>query len=81
MERVLLGKDEEVFEQAVRIVCAYDKASSSLLQRRLSIGFNKAARIIEMLEEAGVVGPADGAKPRDVLIRDPDQYLANRQQA
>ncbi len=74
------GKDEELFESAVRIVCAYDKASSSLLQRRLSIGFNKAARIIEMLEEAGVVGPADGAKPRDVLIRDPDQYLANRQQ-
>ncbi len=73
------GKDEELFEQSVRIVCAYDKASSSLLQRRLSIGFNKAARIIEMLEEAGVVGPADGAKPRDVLIRDPDQYLANRQ--
>ncbi len=73
------GRDEELFEQAVRIVCAYDKASSSLLQRRLSIGFNKAARIIEMLEEAGVVGPADGAKPRDVLIRDPDQYLANRQ--
>lgn len=72
--------DEELFEQAVRIVCAYDKASSSLLQRRLSIGFNKAARIIEMLEEAGVVGPADGAKPRDVLIRDPDSYLAQRQQ-
>lgn len=75
------GKDEELFEQSVRIVCAYDKASSSLLQRRLQIGFNKAARIIEMLEEAGVVGPADGAKPRDVLIRDPDAYLANRQQA
>jgi len=74
------GRDDELFEQSVRIVCAYDKASSSLLQRRLSIGFNKAARIIEMLEEAGVVGPADGAKPRDVLIRDPDQYLANRQQ-
>ncbi|HVZ12621.1 MAG TPA: DNA translocase FtsK [Patescibacteria group bacterium] len=74
------GKDDELFEQAVRIVCAYDKASSSLLQRRLSIGFNKAARIIEMLEEAGVVGPADGAKPRDVLIRDPETYLANRQQ-
>ena len=74
------GRDEELFEQAVRIVCAYDKASSSLLQRRLSIGFNKAARIIEMLEDAGVVGPADGAKPRDVLIRDPDAYLANRQQ-
>ncbi|HVZ67368.1 MAG TPA: DNA translocase FtsK [Patescibacteria group bacterium] len=70
--------EDQLFEQAVRIVCAHDRASSSLLQRRLSIGFNRAARLLEQLEEAGVVGPADGSKPRDVLIRDPDQYLANR---
>ena len=63
----------------MRIVCAHDRASSSLLQRRLSIGFNRAARILEHLEEAGVVGPSDGSKPRDVLIRDPDQYLSQRQ--
>lgn len=75
------GRDEEFFEQAVRIVCSYDKASSSLLQRRLSIGFNKAARIIEQLEAEGVVGPADGAKPRDVLISNPDEFLSRRQQA
>lgn len=69
------GRDE-LFEQAVRIVCIHDRASSSLLQRRLSIGFNRAARILEQLEEAGVVGPGDGSKPRDVLIRDPDQFLS-----
>ncbi len=69
------GRDE-LFEQAVRIVCMHDRASSSLLQRRLSIGFNRAARILDQLEAAGVVGPGDGSKPRDVLIRDPDQFLS-----
>ena len=71
------GRDE-LFEQAVRIVCAHDRASSSLLQRRLSIGFNRAARILEQLEEAGVVGAAEGSKPRDVLIRDPEQFLSQQ---
>lgn len=72
------GRDE-LFDQAVRIVCQYDRASSSLLQRRLSIGFNRAARILEQLEEMGVVGPGDGSKPREVLIKDPDQYLSQLQ--
>lgn len=72
------GETEQLFEQAVRIVCAYDKASSSLLQRRLSIGFNRAARLIEQLEEAGVVSPAKGAEPRDVLIKDPDEFLKKK---
>lgn len=70
------GGRDEYFEQAVRIVCQYDRASSSLLQRRLQIGFNRAARILEQLEEKGVVGPGDGSKPREVLVKDPDQYLA-----
>ncbi len=73
------GGRDELFEQSVRIICAHDRASSSLLQRRLSIGFNRAARILEQLEEAGVVGKGDGAKPRDVLIRDPDQFLSQLQ--
>lgn len=74
------GKDE-FFEQAVRIVCQYDRASSSLLQRKLQVGFNRAARILEQLEEAGVVGAGDGSKPREVLVTDPDTFLANMQQA
>lgn len=69
------GRDE-LFADALRLVCQYDKASSSLLQRRLHLGYARAARIIDELEMAGVVGPAEGAKPRDVLVKDPDQWLA-----
>ena len=70
------GRDE-FFEQAVRLVCQYNRASSSMLQRRLQVGFNRAARMLEQLEEAGVVGPGDGSKPREVLITDPDTFFAN----
>lgn len=73
------GSDREpLFDEAVRIVCQYDRASSSLLQRRLQIGFNKAARILEQMEAAGIVGPADGAKPREVLAKNADQALASQ---
>lgn len=74
------GGDERdpLFAEAVRIICQYDRASSSLLQRRLSIGFNKAARILEQLEAAGVVGPADGSKPREILIKNADEFLAQQ---
>ena len=62
------GKDE-LFDQALRLVCQHDKASASLLQRRLSVGYARAARIIDQLEESGIIGPGDGAKPRDVVIK------------
>jgi S-DNA-T family DNA segregation ATPase FtsK/SpoIIIE len=68
------GQDE-FFEDAVRIVCQNDRASASLLQRKLSIGYARAARLLDELEEAGVVGAADGAKPRDVLVKDPSRIL------
>lgn len=68
------GKDE-FFEEAVKVVCQYDRASASLLQRRLSIGYARAARILDQLEEAGIVGPGEGAKPRDVLVRNAEEYL------
>jgi S-DNA-T family DNA segregation ATPase FtsK/SpoIIIE len=71
------GKDE-LFEEAVRIVCQYDRASASLLQRRLSIGYARAARILDQLEEAGIVGPGEGSKPRDVLVRNAEDYLSQR---
>jgi S-DNA-T family DNA segregation ATPase FtsK/SpoIIIE len=45
-------------------------ASAPLIQRRLQVGFNRAARLLEQLEEAGVVGPAEGSKPREVLVKD-----------
>lgn len=68
------GKDN-FFEEAVRVVCQYDRASASLLQRRLSVGYARAARILDQLEEAGIVGHAEGSKPRDVLVRNPEEIL------
>jgi DNA segregation ATPase FtsK/SpoIIIE-like protein len=67
---------DNLVEQAIRIVAQSGKGSSSYLQRRLNIGFNRAARLLEELEEAGVVGPANGSKPREVLISDADSFIA-----
>jgi S-DNA-T family DNA segregation ATPase FtsK/SpoIIIE len=58
---------DALFEEAVRIVVQNDKASASLLQRKLSVGYARAARMLDELEQAGIVGHADGSKPRDVL--------------
>ncbi|MFZ5365721.1 MAG: DNA translocase FtsK [Patescibacteria group bacterium] len=68
---------DELFEEALRTVCQYERASASLLQRRLSIGYARAARILDQLEAAGVVGPGEGSKPRDVLVRNPDEFLSS----
>lgn len=62
------GGDDDMYKDAVRVVMESGKASASLLQRRLRVGYARAARLIETMEEQGVVGPADGARPRDVLI-------------
>jgi len=71
------GSDrDELFEEAVRTICQYDRASASLLQRRLKVGYARAARILDELEEAGIVGPGEGSKPRDVLVRNADEYFA-----
>lgn len=69
------GEFDELFPEAVRVVCQYDRASASLLQRRLSIGYARAARIIDQLEGAGVVGAADGSKPREVLVQSAEDFL------
>lgn len=71
---------DDLFEEAVRTICQYDRASASLLQRRLKVGYARAARIIDELEQAGVIGPGDGSKPRDVLVRNADEYFAAGQQ-
>ncbi len=70
------GKDA-LFEDALRLICQHDKASASLLQRRLSVGYARAARILDQLEEAGIISPGEGSKPRDVLVKNPDEYLAS----
>ncbi|MBZ5567638.1 MAG: DNA translocase FtsK 4TM domain-containing protein [Acidobacteriia bacterium] len=65
------GEDEndELFEDAVRLVLEFGKASTSLLQRRLRIGYGRAAHLIDLMERDGIVGAADGPKPREVLKR------------
>jgi len=62
-------EDDEVYREAVKIVVESGKASTSLLQRRLRIGFNRAARLIERMEREGIVGPYEGSKPRKVIVR------------
>jgi len=59
---------DELFDEAKQIVLQAGKASTSFLQRRLKIGYSRAARLIDLMEQAGIVGPADGAKPREILI-------------
>ncbi len=70
------GRDP-MFEEVVRLVCQFDTASASFLQRKMSIGYSRAARILDQLEELGIVGHAEGAKPRDVLVRNADEFLQN----
>ena len=57
-----------MFMDAVKCVIEGGKASTSYLQRRLRIGYSRAARLIEEMEEQGIIGPADGSRPREVLI-------------
>ncbi|MGI9102819.1 MAG: DNA translocase FtsK [Terriglobales bacterium] len=64
---------DELFEDAVRLVLEFGKASTSLLQRRLRIGYGRAAHLIDLMERDGIVGAADGPKPREVLKR-PDWF-------
>ncbi|MBA3006057.1 MAG: DNA translocase FtsK 4TM domain-containing protein [Proteobacteria bacterium] len=60
---------DERYDEAIAMVCESGQASISMVQRRLRIGYNRAARLIEMMEKEGIVGPADGARPREVLVR------------
>lgn len=60
---------DDRYDEAVAVVCDAGGASISMIQRRLRIGYNRAARMIEKMEKEGIVGPADGSKPREVLVR------------
>jgi S-DNA-T family DNA segregation ATPase FtsK/SpoIIIE len=84
-EEIFIDEDEEdegptlfddadgdpLFEQALEIVLQQGKASASYIQRKLKVGYNRAARLVELMEERGIVGPAQGSKPRD-LVRNPE---------
>lgn len=67
--------DDDMWKDAIRVVIEGRKASTSLLQRRLRIGYGRAARLIETMEEQGIVGPADGARPREVLVNSLDEVF------
>ena len=62
------GSDDDLFDEAKKLVIESGKASASYLQRRLRIGYARAARLIDLMEEGGIVGPGEGAKPRDILV-------------
>ncbi|MEI7751022.1 MAG: DNA translocase FtsK [Candidatus Omnitrophota bacterium] len=65
------GEKDDMFEEAKRIVLTTRQASTSYLQRRLRLGYSRAARVVDQLEAAGVIGPQDGAKPREILLPNP----------
>ena len=64
-----LGDKDTMYEDAVRVVCEVGKASTSVLQRRLRLGYGRAARILDWMQHEGIIGPPDGSRPRDVLKR------------
>lgn len=68
-------QDDDLWKDAVHVVIENRKASTSLLQRRLRIGYGRAARLIETMEEQGIVGQADGSRPREVLINSMDDVF------
>jgi S-DNA-T family DNA segregation ATPase FtsK/SpoIIIE len=63
------GPEDAMYQEAVRVVCEMGKASTSTLQRRLRLGYGRAARILDMMQRDGIIGPPDGSRPRDVLKR------------
>jgi len=69
-----LEEKDELYEKAVELVLLTGQASASYLQRRLKLGYNRAARIIDQMEREGIIGPSEGSKPREILV-DPQAYL------
>ena len=61
-------EDEELVEKCIEIIRQEKRASTSLLQRRLRLGYTRAARIVDILEQRGILGPGEGAKPREILV-------------
>ncbi|MGQ9800084.1 MAG: DNA translocase FtsK [Candidatus Saccharicenans sp.] len=73
-----LGEKDELFDRAVELVLATGQASASYLQRKLKLGYARASRIIDQMEMEGIIGPSEGAKPREILV-DPKTYFKEKQ--
>ena len=76
----IAGPEDPMYQEAVRVVLDMGKASTSTLQRRLRLGYGRAARILDMMQREGIIGPPDGSRPRDVLkspdwLREVDEQL------
>ena len=69
-EPEILEETDELFDEAVQLVIKMQTASVSMLQRRFRIGYSRAARIVDQMEQRGIVGPPEGSKPRQVLIHE-----------
>lgn len=61
-------EDEAILEKVLDVISTEKKASTSLIQRRLRLGYTRAARMMDILEERGIIGPGEGAKPREILV-------------
>ncbi|MFW6256086.1 MAG: DNA translocase FtsK, partial [Candidatus Sumerlaeota bacterium] len=70
-----VDEDEELYEKALRMILESGKPSVSMIQRRLKIGFARAGRLMDLMEERGIVGPYQGSKPRDLIVEDPEALL------
>jgi DNA segregation ATPase FtsK/SpoIIIE, S-DNA-T family len=80
MNETDLSNKDELFDEAARLVVIHQSGSTSLIQRKMAIGYNRAGRIMDQLEKAGIVGPGEGSKPRQVFIQDEyslEQMLRN----
>jgi S-DNA-T family DNA segregation ATPase FtsK/SpoIIIE len=63
-----LGDDQELYDQALEVIKSTKRASTSMIQRRLRIGYNRAARIMDLMEQKGIVGPENGSSPREIIV-------------
>ena len=70
VQLLILDDKDALFEDAAAVVVKHQSGSTSLIQRKLRLGYNRAGRIIDQLEAAGIVGPFEGSKARQVLVRD-----------
>jgi len=68
MEEEVTEEDEALVEKCLEIIRQERRASTSMLQRRLRLGYTRAARVVDILERRGILGPGEGAKPREILV-------------